>query len=84
MASVSALLTMSEAVLSLPECTASAGYVPVIVCGLVATFDGVTVVVHVEAAGLPVLGVNTQVPPKPSVGSEELRATVPSGLNDGV
>jgi hypothetical protein len=56
----------------------------VIVCGLVATFDAVTVVVHVEAAGLPVLGVNTQVPPKPSVGSEELGVTVPSGLNDGV
>ena len=53
-----------------------------IVCGLVATFAGVTVDVQVEALAL--LGVNTQALPKLSVDSEELSATVPNGLNDGV
>jgi hypothetical protein len=52
------------------------------VCGLVATFDGVTVEVQVDAVAL--LGINTQATPKLSVASEELGPTVPNGLNDGL
>lgn len=79
---VPSLLTVKLAVLLLPECTASFGYVPVMVCGLVATFTGVTVEVQVEA--VLVLGVSVQAPVMLSVVSDEVTPTVPSGLNDGL
>jgi hypothetical protein len=79
---VSALFTASDALPLLPECTGSAGYVPVMVCGLLATFAGVTVEVQLDA--VLVLGLSTQAGPNASVASDELRPTVPSGLNDGL
>src|SRR5215470_442898 len=75
-------ITVKLAVLLLPECTASAGYVPVMVCGLVATCAGVTVEVQVDA--VLELGVSTHAGPKTSLGSDEPKPTVPSGLNDGL
>ena|SRR5215469_9762278 len=52
------------------------------VCGLVATLLGVTVEVQVEA--VLVLGVRVHAPVMESVASEDVTATVPSGLNDGL
>src|SRR5690349_23599285 len=78
---VSVLSTVRLAVLLLVACTASAGYAPVIVCGLTTIWVGVTVVVQVEAVA--VLGARTQAPAIPSVASDEDTATVPSGLNEG-
>jgi len=75
-------ITVKLAELALPECTASAGYVPVMVCGLVPTSIGVTVEVQVDAVLL--LGVSTHAGPKTSVPSEEPKPIVPSGLNDGL
>src|SRR5579872_4173307 len=52
------------------------------VCGLVATFCGVTVDVQVEA--VLVLVVSVHAPVILSVASEEVTATVPNGLKDGL
>lgn len=78
---VLALLTVRDAVLLLVECTASAGYVAAMVCGLAATLAGVTFDVQVEA--VLVLGVSVHAPVMLSVGSDELTPTVPRGLKEG-
>src|SRR5579872_5610880 len=52
------------------------------VCGLVPTSEGVTLDVQVDAVLAP--GVRVQAPVMLSVASEEVIATVPSGLNDGL